>query len=197
MPKIGESYTAARAQLLSHRPPPGARATELRLLDAWRTNNRVTIYLLERLTPKLWSASLPGSPLRTVGMTASHIHNVRCRWVRTLGGESGVAVPAMVEARRATRRQVVSALRQSSRGILALLRTGQEHGGSIPPSAAYTWRNLPLDVEHVLCYFVAHEAQHRGQIVLAARALGARLPAEVTDGLWQWNRRSVEGKASR
>ena len=167
------------------------------LFDAWRTNNRVTIYLIERLTTDLWAASLPGAPRRTVGRMASHIHNARCRWVRTLGGEFGVAVPPMVDAHRATRRQVVSALRQSSRGILGLLRIGSEHGGSIPPSAAYTWRNLPLDIAHVLCYFVAHEGHHRGQIVQAARALGARLPAEVTDGLWQWNRRSVEGKASR
>jgi uncharacterized damage-inducible protein DinB len=44
----------------------------------------------------------------------------------------------------------------------------------------------------VLSYFVAHEASHRGQIVLAARALNLRLPSPVTDGLWQWNKRSLE-----
>src|SRR5262249_41987974 len=67
------------------------------LLDAWRTNNRVTIYLIERLAPELWAASLPGASRRTVGMMASHIHNARCRWIRTLGGEFGVAVPPMVD----------------------------------------------------------------------------------------------------
>jgi uncharacterized damage-inducible protein DinB len=39
---------------------------------------------------------------------------------------------------------------------------------------------------------VAHEAHHRGQIVLAARALGHRLPPEVVNGLWQWTTRSRE-----
>ena len=168
---------------------------DLRLLDAWRTSNRVTIYLIEQLGPELWVAPLPGSPRRSVGMMASHLHNARCRWIRALGSELGVAVPSMVE-RRATQRQVVSALRQSSRGVLAVLRIGCEHGGSIPPTPAYSWRNLPLDVGHVLCYLVAHEGHHRGQIVMAARALGARLPAEVTNGLWQWTRRSAEAKAS-
>jgi len=173
--------------------PPGT--ADLRLLDAWRTSNRVTIYLVERLGPELWTSSLPGAPRRTVGMMASHLHNARCRWIRYLGSELGVAVPAMVD-RRAARRQVVSALRQSSRGVLALLRIGCEHGGNIPATAAYTWRNLPLDVGHVLCYLVAHEAHHRGQIVLAERALGARLPAEITNGLWEGTRRSAEGKDS-
>jgi uncharacterized damage-inducible protein DinB len=48
------------------------------------------------------------------------------------------------------------------------------------------WRNLALDVGHVLTYFVAHEGHHRGQIVMVARQTGHRLPASVTADLWQW-----------
>jgi uncharacterized damage-inducible protein DinB len=166
------------------------------LFAAWRTNNRVTMYLIERLPAELWRAPLPGSPRRTVGMMAAHLHNSRCRWVRTLGGAFGIPVPEQLP-RQATRRQVVPALRRSGEGILALLRLGCEHGGAISPTPLYTWRNLPLDVSHVLTYFVAHEGHHRGQIVMAARALGARLPAEVTNGLWAWNRRSVEAGSTR
>jgi uncharacterized damage-inducible protein DinB len=54
------------------------------------------------------------------------------------------------------------------------------------------WRNLPLDVGHVLTYFVAHEGHHRGQIVLVARQIGDRLPATVTAGLWQWTKHAIE-----
>jgi uncharacterized damage-inducible protein DinB len=59
------------------------------------------------------------------------------------------------------------------------------------------WRNLPLDVGHVLTYFVAHEGHHRGQIVLVARQIGDRLPAEVAAGLWQWTKRGVERRVGR
>jgi uncharacterized damage-inducible protein DinB len=83
-------------------------------------------------------------------------------------------------------------LQRNSAGILGLLKFGCDQGGSIPSSSNYVWRNLPLDVGHVLSYFVAHEGHHRGQIVMLARQLGHRLPPEVTGGLWQWSKRAWE-----
>ena len=78
-----------------------------------------------------------------------------------------------------------------------LLELGLAAGGQVPPSRAYVWRNLPLDVGHVLSYFVTHEGHHRGQIILLARQLGHRLPPEVTNGLWLWNVRVREWKGAR
>lgn len=156
--------------------------------SAWATNNRVTVDFVGHLPAALWRASVPGVPHRTVGMIAAHLHNARCQWIRTLGLEHGVAVPRRVDHRGVTRRALVVALRRSGRGIAALLELGIAADGRVPPSRAYVWRNLPLDVGHVLTYFVAHEAHHRGQIVLLARQLGLRLPPAVINDLWQWTK---------
>jgi uncharacterized damage-inducible protein DinB len=164
------------------------------ILDAWRTNNRLTVFLVEGLTPRVWSAPIPGAPRRTIRMIAGHVHNARCRWVKALGGEFGIPAPRNVDRRLVGRPELVRALAQSSRAMLRLLAFGCDQGGTIPAARSYVWRNLPLDVGHVLAYFVAHEAHHRGQIVLAARAMGERLPASVTDGLWQWTTRAAEAK---
>jgi hypothetical protein len=94
-----------------------------------------------------------------------------------------------VDHRKVTRQQLLKALKQSERGIGDLLRLGFRHGGRLPPSKRYVWRNLALDVAHVLTYFVAHEGHHRGQIVLVARQLEQRLSSEVTAGLWDWRTR--------
>jgi len=167
------------------------------LLSAWRTNSRVTAYLVEHLPIAIWDAPVPGAPLRTVRMIAGHLHNARCMWLKTLGHEHGIAIPAAVDRRTVTRRQLLSALKQSGRGIESLLELGIAAGGRVPPSKAYVWRNLPLDVPHVLTYFVAHEGHHRGQIVMLARQLGHRLPGHVTGGLWLWTKRAQEGRRTR
>ena len=155
-------------------------------MAAWRTNNRVTVELVDRLPSPIWDAALPGAPRRSVGTIAAHVHNARCNWVKTLGREHGIAAPARVDPRHVSRRELVAALKRSGAGIEALLRLGLASGGQVPPSKGYVWRNLALDVAHVLTYFVAHEAHHRGQILMLAREAGHRLPASITSRLWQW-----------
>ena len=168
------------------------------VVAAWRTNCRVTAYLVEKLPAALWDAAIPGVvPRRTVRTLVAHLHNARARWIRTLGLPHGIQVPPLVDLRRVGRRELLAALERSGNGIEALLTLGLEAGGHVPPSRAYTWRNLPLDVGHVLTYFVAHEAHHRGQVVLVARQLGTRLPASMTNGLWQWTTHQRESARSR
>ncbi len=174
-------------------PPVDLNAT---LLASWRTNSRVTAYLVEHLPTALWDAGVPGAPRRTVRMIAGHLHSARCMWVKTLGQEHGIAIPAPVDRRTVARRELLSALKRSSKGIEALLELGLAAGGHVPPSKAYVWRNLPLDVPHVLTYFVAHEGHHRGQIVMLARQLGHRLPGDITAGLWQWTKRTEEARVT-
>ena len=170
--------------------PPDLRAS---ILGAWQTSNRVTVELIERLPAGLWSADVPGAPRRTIRMVAAHLHNSRCGWIRTLGREHGVTTPERVDRYTVTRRQLSAALKRSSRGMEELLELGFAAGGVLPPSKGYVWRNLALDVGHVLTYFVAHEAHHRGQIVMIARQLDQKLPPEATNGLWWWTRRKGRG----
>jgi uncharacterized damage-inducible protein DinB len=156
------------------------------IVEAWRTNNRITMELVEEVPPELWDAPIPGAQRRTVRTILGHMHNARCMWLKTLGREHGIVAPAGVDLRRVARRQLVAALKRSGSQIEALLKLGLAAHGRVPPSKGYVWRNLSLDVAHVLTYFVAHEGHHRGQIVMLARQMGHRLPMTKRGGLWQW-----------
>jgi uncharacterized damage-inducible protein DinB len=159
------------------------------LIAAWHTSHRVTVYLIENLPPELWSRNVPGSPRRTVRMIAAHIHNARCMWIKMLGARDRIPVPRAVDGRRVRPPELVRALSRSSNGITRLMRLGVAHGGAVPRAA---WQNFPTDLPHFLSYFVAHEAHHRGQLVMLARQLGHRLPPDVAAGIWQWNTRARE-----
>lgn len=159
------------------------------LVAAWHTSHSVTVYLVEHLPPELWSLRVPGNPRRTVRMIAAHIHNARCMWIKMLGARHGIRVPRTVDGRRVRPPELVRALSRSSEGITGLIRLGAARGGEVPRAA---WQNFPTDLPHFLSYFVAHEAHHRGQLVMLARQLGHRLPADVTAGIWQWTKRARE-----
>ena len=116
------------------------------LLNAWRTNHRVSTFLIENIPDALWVAAVPGAPRKTVRMIAGHIHNTRCMWIKTLGHEHGIVSPRLVNRHKVGRKELILALGRSGRGIADLLKLGSERGGTIPPSSAYAWRNLPLDV---------------------------------------------------
>jgi uncharacterized damage-inducible protein DinB len=165
-------------------PPPAS--LEAVILPAWQTNARVTHLLLASLPARFWDRTVPGAPRRTPRMIAGHIHNSRCMWLRTLGKPLGIRVPEQVDRRVVRKADLVRALHHSTAAIQDLLRLGCAQGGRIPATAAYAWRNLALDVGHVLTYFVAHEGHHRGQLTLLARQFEVPLPLRVRSGLWQW-----------
>jgi uncharacterized damage-inducible protein DinB len=160
--------------------------------DAWKTSNRTTVFLIEHIGKDLWNEIIPGSPRRTVGMLASHIHNSRCSWIKMIGKGQMIKVPQLVDARRAGRNDVVKALSLSNKSMQELLESCIKNGGKLPSKPP--WLNFPDDVIHFLAYFIAHEGHHRGQIIMLARQLNHRFPAEVTDGVWQWTRRLKEAE---
>jgi uncharacterized damage-inducible protein DinB len=164
------------------------------IIAAWRTNNRATTYLIERLPRAVWSSQVPGIPGQTVGKIAAHIHNSRCSWIKSIGARHGVKAPRLVDLRRVGQKALLLALSRSSNGIIDLIELGIAQGGRVPRA---TWQNFPTDLEHFLSYFVAHEGHHRGQLIMVARQLGHRLPRTVAAGVWQWTRFARENEPRR
>ena len=149
-------------------------------------NERMNQLLIEHLDPAAWKAKPPGK-VRTIAAIFTHMHNVRTKWVRLTAPH--LKLPPQLNRTHCTPRQARTALAESAARCSEMLAEALgDSGGRIQNFCRDGWaRPWPVGPE-MLCYMVAHEAHHRGQVCMLAHQLGFPLPAAVTSGLWNWEK---------
>jgi len=107
------------------------------------------------------------------------MHNVRLRWLKhsapTLTGNA-TAFPRGADP---TKKQLKDALRASEKLVALFLEECDATG------AVKRWAGSPATF---LSYLVAHEAHHRGLVMVALRMSGRKLSQETVYGQWQWGK---------
>ena len=148
-------------------------------------NERVNQMLLQALAPEMWTAKPPGK-VRTIATIFTHMHNVRCKWVRLTAPQVGV--PALLNRARCTQEQAGLALAESGARCLEMLTMALGEEGRATEFLRDGWAKAwPVGPE-MLCYMVAHEAHHRGQVCMLAHQMGFPVSDAVTSGMWAWER---------
>ena len=148
------------------------------LMTAFATNNRINLYLIEHLPEPAWRAVPPGGNGRTIAAMAAHIHNVRLMWLKSV---SYASAPSKLNPESVTRPQAAAALSESGEAIDAVLRSGFGGDGRI--------KGFQPDAAGFFAYLIAHDAHHRGQIMMMARQSGHPVSQSAMFGLWQWGTR--------
>jgi uncharacterized damage-inducible protein DinB len=164
-------------------PAPSSLAESI--IAAFRTNDRITQYLVGHIAPEVWHERPPDGG-RSISSMVAHIHNVRRFWIKVLGRKLHMAVPEKLDRETVTPAQASLALDTSRDGIAAILKVSVDTDGQIS--------EFPPDVVHYLGYLIAHEAHHRGQISMQARQLGYALPERVMYELWSWPKHAEAAK---
>jgi uncharacterized damage-inducible protein DinB len=168
---------------LQPKVPPELGRAAVRMFAA---NERMNQLLIEHLDLDAWKAKPPGKT-RPIVAIFTHMHNVRSKWVRLTAPHLGV--PAQLNRARCTQEQARAALAESAARCIEMLaealgggegRIDTFHRDALAPA----W---PVGME-MLCYMLAHEAHHRGQVCMIARQVGFPLPYKASDGIWNWER---------
>ncbi|HEY6370545.1 MAG TPA: DinB family protein [Candidatus Sulfotelmatobacter sp.] len=162
-------------------------------VQIFAANERMNQVLIEHLDPAAWSAKPPGK-VRTIAAIFTHMHNVRCKWVRLTAPH--LKVPRQLNRTHCTPQQARAGLALSATRCVEMLAEGLGGGGRIETFRRDGWAQpWPIGVE-MLCYMLSHEAHHRGQVLMLAHQMGFPLPIEVGSGMWNWERLWKECGAS-
>src|SRR5437879_7810666 len=154
-------------------------------------NDLVNQMLIEHLDPAAWRAKpSAGARIRTIAAIFTHMHNVRCKWIRLTAPH--LKIPRQLKRTQCTPRQASAALAESAAGCAEMLAGTLRGDGQVKQFRRDGWaRPWPVGPE-MLCYMLCHEAHHRGQVCMLAHQFGFRLPSTVTSGMWNWEKLSKQ-----
>jgi uncharacterized damage-inducible protein DinB len=155
-------------------------------VQMFAANDRMNQNLIEHLDPAAWRATPPGK-VRSIAAIFTHMHNVRTKWVRLTAPH--LKVPPQLNRARCTPQQARTGLAESATRCEEMLAEALGGGeGRIEKFCRDGWApTWPVGVE-MLCYMLAHEAHHRGQVCMLAHQLGFTFPHNVADGIWNWEK---------
>jgi len=168
------------------RPPKVHTQIGRTTVRIFAANERMNQILIEHLDPAAWKANAPGK-VRTIAAIFTHMHNVRTKWIRLSAPH--LKVPRQLDRSRCTPKQARAGLAESAARCTEMLAEALGGGGGrVKQFRRDGWgKPWPVGME-MLCYMLAHEAHHRGQVSMLAHQLGFPLPIAVMSGIWNWEK---------
>lgn len=150
------------------------------MVDTWRIHNRITLYVLDAISPEALGG-VSASKGRTVGAQFAHMHNNRIAWLEAAASDLLEGLAKIDKASTGDKDLLRQALEGSGSAIGALLGRGIQAGGKIeafkPHAVAF------------MAYLIAHESYHQGEIGMILNQSGNPLDKKTAYGMWEWDTR--------
>jgi len=151
------------------------------LLEAWRTNNRINLFLFDRISDAGMRCTLSTRGGRDVARQFAHMHDVRLYHLEKRARDLAEGLTLFRSKEHPDRKAVRAALEASGAALerfLAELDDGEKNRKGFKKGIATT-----------LAYFVSHESHHRGSILLTLKTCGHKVDQETAYAIWDWDRR--------
>ena len=146
------------------------------LLQAWRTNSRINLFLIDRISAAGMRCSLSTRGGRDVAGQFAHLHNVRIWQLEDRAKDLAEGLTTFPTKVTPTKAALKKALTASERAVATFLT---EVLAGVPKR-----RGFRRGIFTTLSYFIAHESHHRGSILLTLKQSGHGLDNATQYAIW-------------
>lgn len=149
------------------------------LVEAWRTNNRINLFLIDRISEEGMQCTLSKRGGRNVARQFAHLHDVRVWQLEKRAKDLARGLATFPSKITPTKAELTDALSASAGAVESLL-TGVLAGEA-------NRRGFKKGVLTTLSYFVAHESHHRGNVLLTIKTCGCNIDKASQYAVWGWD----------
>ena len=150
------------------------------LLEAWRTNNRINLFLIDKISDEGMRCTLSVHGGRNVVRQLAHLHNVRVWHLENRARELAEGLYQFESKEEPGKEKLKECFLASGSRIETFL---EDCMAGLPRR-----RPFKKGIMTTLAYFVAHESHHRGSILLTLKQSGHKLEQKTQYAIWNWDK---------
>jgi uncharacterized damage-inducible protein DinB len=150
------------------------------VLEAWNTNNRINLFLIDKISTEGMKCTLSKRGGRNVVRQLAHLHNNRVWHLENRARDLAKGLHKVETNDEPDKKTLKKHLKESAGRFEDFWRESV--------TGSKKRRSFKKGLIAYLGYFVSHESHHRGSILLTLKQCGHGLDQTTRYAIWDWDK---------
>ena len=150
------------------------------LVEAWRTHNRINLFLLERIGDEGMACSAGPRGGGRVWKQFAHMHTIRAYKLENWHKPLSTGLPRYGGEDVVPREELIAAFTQSGEAVERFIR--------LAAAGETKKRGFRRGLAVSVGYLISHESHHRGNMLSALKRCGHGLSTADGYAIWEWDK---------